>query len=301
MVPTRALVVCLVAGGLQAANGSADDGPCNALDVGCKQYLAGVYVESAQQAIKLKTSYPPGAKLRGGLPDKWYEYSAVYKCPANTPENPRTEVCGLALTFCDRLNPNGPGPFAWIYRRVVDEDGPVGGALWEVYGTTCFPHMVPGNSQPALTMQMIVDQFHRTPFALPQTSVTPPGNLTLVNLTTYYQLVWPTEGFEPGEIDTTSLVGHQVRIRPTLQELTYDFGDGSSQGPTKSLGGPWPDGDITHEYTSAATVNPAITAIYGGEVSIDGGEWLTIPASVTRVGPAEALDVRTSRNRLYVD
>ncbi len=230
----------------------------------------------------------------------YYRFSAVLHCDGNTPDNPADVFCGFAATFCMRLSPGGPGPFAWVYRRQFDQDDqPVGN--WELYGSTCFPSAVPERSGEGLSMAMIVEQFNRTPFALPTVAVQPPDNVTLVNFTTYYELVWPSEGFEPGEIDTTRLVGRQVQIRPSLQEVTYDFGDGTSKGPTTSLGGPWPDGDVTHEYVSAGAVAPSITAVYGGEVSIDGGPWLTIPASVTRVGPSEPLEVRTSRNRLYDD
>lgn len=146
---------------------------------------------------------------------------------------------------------------------------------------------------------MILEQFHRTDFALPQVVIQPPDGQTLVNLPVYFQLSWPSDGFEPGEVDTTTIVGHQVRIRPTLTGATYVTGDGASIGPTTSLGGPYPTGDITHEYTRAAEVAPYISVEYGGEVSVDGGAWSVIPGSATVEGPASPLQVLTSKNRLY--
>ncbi|MGB3829326.1 MAG: hypothetical protein WA962_11175 [Ornithinimicrobium sp.] len=148
---------------------------------------------------------------------------------------------------------------------------------------------------------MIVEQFNRTVFALPQASMEPPDGRTLVNLPTYFELQWPEEGFEPQEIDTTTLVGRQVRIRPTFQSATYVFGDGDAQGPTDSLGGTWPNGDITHTYLAKDTVNPYISVTYGGEVSVDGGDWADINASITVDGPPQPLEVLTSRNRLVAD
>ncbi len=148
---------------------------------------------------------------------------------------------------------------------------------------------------------MIIEQFHQTDFAPPQALMQPPDNRTLVNLPVYYQLAWPEEGFEPQEIDTTDLAGFSVRIRPTLQDVTYSFGDGSSEGPTTSLGGPYPTGDITHTYLSKGSVNPSISVTYGGEVSVDGDDWQTIDASVAIDGPAVPLEVLTSRNRLYLN
>ena len=84
-----------------------------------------------------------------------------------------------------------------------------------------------------------------------------------------------------------------------LESATYHFGDGESIGPTPSLGGPHPDGDVTHQYRDAATVEPHLTVVYGGEVSVDGSAWTTIPGSVTIEGPLNPLEVLTSRNRLY--
>ncbi|WP_299517914.1 hypothetical protein [uncultured Serinicoccus sp.] len=146
---------------------------------------------------------------------------------------------------------------------------------------------------------MLIEQFHRTDFALPTVRIQPPGQRTLVNLTVYYELVWPTEGFGPQEIDTTTIVGRQVRIRPTLVGATYLTGDGHRIGPTKSMGGSYPDGDITHEYTTREAVEPYISVEYGGEYSIDGGAWNTIPSSAIVDGPATPLEVVTSTNRLY--
>ena len=72
----------------------------------------------------------------------------------------------------------------------------------------------------------------------------------------------------------------------TLAGITYVTGDGASIGPTTSLGGPYPEGDITHTYTSAAAgLGPFIQVEYGGDVSVDGGEWITIPATATASPP----------------
>ncbi|MGB5952880.1 MAG: hypothetical protein WBG57_10280 [Ornithinimicrobium sp.] len=181
----------------------------------------------------------------------------------------------------------------------MTQEGDVG--EWEAIGTTCFPDVVPatsGPAAPALTIGQIVQQFHSTPFALPQTSTEPPGGQTLVNLPTFYALQWPESGIEPQEIDSTVLAGFNVQIRPTFVDATYDFGDGAGQGPVTSQGGTWPDGDIQHTYTVKETVNPSITVTYGGEYSVNGAEWLPIPGTATVTGPSAPLEVLTSRNRL---
>ncbi|MDO5500744.1 MAG: hypothetical protein Q4F67_13795 [Propionibacteriaceae bacterium] len=222
-------------------------------------------------------------------------------CHTNTPDRPKLEICGSAVEYCQTFAPDSPGPHGHIYRRVVDEDGPQG--LWEVLASTCFTPLVPSRSGvPAeeLTMEMIVEAFHRTDFALPQTLIQPPDGKTLVNLPVYFQLSWPEAGFQPEEVDTTTIAGHNVAIRPVLVGITYATGDGTVIGPTTDTGGPYPDGEITHEYTTSANgLEPYITVEYGGQVSIDGGAWNTIPATATINGPATTLDVLASRNRLY--
>ena len=252
-----------------------------------------------QEAAALAQEWPEGVDPVS--PTSWYEYVAVIDCiPPNSPDDPRREICTWAVTFCEERVPESFGPRSIIYRRIANIDGTTD--AWEVLSPTCFTDSVPPRSgEPAqgLTEAMILEQFHRTEFALPQIVIQPPDGQTLVNLPVYFQLSWPAAGFEPGEIDTTTIVGHQVRIRPTLVGVTYVTGDGASIGPTTSLGGPYPSGDITHDYTRAAQVTPHISVEYGGEVSVDGGAWSLIPGSATVEGPASPLQVLTSKNRLY--
>jgi hypothetical protein len=252
------------------------------------------------QVRALADSYPDGASAE--TPTSWYDYSAVINCHPNTPDQPRLEICGAAIEYCETYAPSSPGPYAIIFRRVADASGPLSG--WESVAPTCFTPFVPARSgEPAveLTEAMIVEQFHKTQFALPEAVIQPPDGSTLVNLPVYFELAWPEAGFEPTEVDTTTLVGREVRIRPTLAGVTYVTGDGASIGPTTSLGGPYPDGDIRHEYTTAAEVAPYISVEYGGEVSVDGGAWTTIPSTATVDGPAVPLQVLTSQNRLYTN
>lgn len=263
----------------------------------------GVYTGyTKSETVGLVDALPPGSDPAN--PSAIYQYVAVIDCiPPNSPEQPRLEICGYAVNFCLDNVPNSSGPRSIIYRRTANPDGSDPGA-WSEVGPTCWTDSVPAASgQPAvaLTEAMIVEQFHRTDFALPQAVIQPPDGTTLVNLPVYFELAWPEQGFEPSEVDTTTLVGHEVRIRPTLVGATYVTGDGGSIGPTTSLGGGYPDGDVTHTYEQAGEVAPYITVEFGGEVSVDGGDWTTIPSTATVDGPASPLQVLASRNRLYDD
>lgn len=250
----------------------------------------------------LARDYPEGASAES--PTSWYEYVGVIDCrPPNSISQPRLEICQSALDRCTGVGGYMVNAFTIIFRRTMDDSGVLDD--WAPIGGTCYTDAVParsGEDAVELTEAMIIEQFHRTDFALPQTILQPPDGRTLVNLPVYYQLTWPTDGFQPGEIDTTTIVGHQVQIKPTLIGITYLTGDGTTIGPTTSLGGPYPDGDITHTYTIAAeTLNPSIIVEYGGEVSVDGSPWRPIPGSATVTGPPTPLQVLTSKNRLYTN
>lgn len=157
---------------------------------------------------------------------------------------------------------------------------------------------MPGDTKPRLTLAMIKSQWAHTPFAKPEVSVQPKGNRTLVTLPIYVQVRWPTTGYQPDEVRTVTLIGHQVRIKPTHKSNRVTFGDGSVFGPSASMGGVYPTGDIRHAYEQGGKFSVQASATYGGQYSVDGGEWLDIPGATTLTGPAQSVEVVTSKNRL---
>ena len=185
---------------------------------------------------------------------KRYEYASVANCPGITPTSAnRNDFCKAAADACKGNTPEqGLGPSAKLYRRADDPKGTPTGP-WEQYGFTCFPQDAPGApKRPMLTMNQILAAFHDTNFAKPTVNIQPKGNVTLVRLETYFELQWPTVGFQPGEVDhpdPARMLGYQVDIEPVLNSVDYVYGDGSSSGPTTSLGGPYPSGDV-HKPTS---------------------------------------------------
>jgi hypothetical protein len=231
----------------------------------------------------------------GAAEKRSFEYTSVYACPNNVP-GAADVPCTGAIQGCAGNTPEqGQGPLVRMYRRELDAVGsPIGG--WAALGTTCFPELAPG--KPILGLGQILAAFHNTPWAKPEAHIQPEGNVTLVTLATYFEVSWPATGFQPGEIDTITLLGTPVRIRPTVQGFTYVFGDGTSFGPTASPGGPYPGGDITHAYPTAGTYDTRIDITYGGEFSVAGGTWVPIPETVTVAGRLQPLTVKTAHARL---
>jgi hypothetical protein len=141
---------------------------------------------------------------------------------------------------------------------------------------------------------MLQQAFARLDFAKPVTHVQPEGNVTLVNLPTYYQVRWPAAGYQPGEVATVTLLGRSVQIRPDAQQFTYDFGDGKRLGPTATMGGSYPDGDVQHLYTDTGSAPVHVRAAYTGEYRLPGGTWQNIELTVPIDGPAVAVQIKSA-------
>lgn len=243
--------------------------------------------------IQLPTGQAPG--YPAGVV---YQYGWATTCPNPDPESPdHDQACTDSNSRCAANPPSsGKGPAVYVYRRVLSTPP----TAWESLGWTCWPELVPGTSTPS--MAMIEAAFHVTRFALPTVNIQPEGDRTLVTLPTYFEVQWPEQGFEPEEIDTVdpaTMFGFDVRIRPMFVEARYDFGDGSAYGPTISLGGPYPGGDVVKTYDAAGRFDVQAEVVYRGEVSINGAEWIDVPGTATVPGAPVPLEVLTAGNHLY--
>jgi hypothetical protein len=241
-----------------------------------------------------------GLDLVTGKPDKRvFAYTSAMACPGGNPDGANNySGCVGAMQACaGNTAEQGQGPQVRLYRRELDPKGvPMTG--WQQIGTTCYPELVPG--EPVLGMGQILKAFRNTAWAKPTVHTQPEGNVTLVTLPTYFRVIWPEAGYQPGEVDTGTLLNTPVRIRPTLKSYTYVFGDGTRSEPTSSPGGTYPDGDITHAYPKAGTYNSHIDITYGGEFSVSGGDWIEIPDTITVPGPSQTLTVKTAHPRLVI-
>ena len=177
-----------------------------------------------------------------------------------------------------------------VLRRPTD-----GSAGWTATGCAA------AGGDGGLDLARVEAAFHDTVFALPAVSVQPAGGRTLVNLPTYFAVSWPTAGYQPDEVDhvdPAAMLGYHVDIRPLLGSVTYHFGDGTAYGPTTSMGGVFPDGDVVKTYTSPGTVQVRVDVTYAGQFRVDGGPWTAIPGTVTVQGVALRLEVAEATSRL---
>ena len=206
--------------------------------------------------------------------------------------------------MCQRTtDPEGLGPAVacsggkWIERA---SQLPGGWRSLETAGHTCFPELVPGAGH-ALTMAMIRDAFHDTDFSVPTVNIQPEGDVTLVNLPTFFEVKFPAAGFGPDEVDTPDparLLGYRIEVRPRLKSITYHLGT-TTIGPTTSLGGPHPTGDIRATYAQPGSHQVRADIVYTGQFRVGGSQWFDIPGDVDLQGTPVTLTVREATSRLY--
>lgn len=236
------------------------------------------------------------------LADPW-QYLTTFVCAIPTGgagDSVDVEVgCSGATLVCA----GGTELMRQVLGRALNPDGsPKGSGEWTKIGTTCLAEGLPGKALPSLAM--IREAFHTTNWATATVDSQPEGNVTLVNLPTYFRVTWSTKGFGPGEVDRvdpTTMLGAQVSIRPRLVGFTYHFGDGTSSGPTRSTGGVWPDGDIVHTYTKRGEMPARVEVEWGADFRINGGEWTRLPDTITVDQPVTSIQVREARAVLVND
>ncbi|GAA4394979.1 hypothetical protein GCM10023153_16590 [Ornithinibacter aureus] len=177
-----------------------------------------------------------------------YEYRSSSYCQTGDPDSGNPEdVCLRAYVVCQNQDIDaGDGPATRIWRREITTPP----SPWVQRVVTCFPDLADGPSGP--TMADIAAAFHDTDFTKATVNIQPEGDVTLVTLPTYFEARFPDAGFQPGEVDTVTLVGVPVDIRPGLNSITYHLGDRRTLGPTASLGGPYPKGDVVTTYPGQA-------------------------------------------------
>lgn len=279
---------------------SAGNGGCGRLRV-CQSTGDGIDTGMSRDSV-IGLPKAPGDDGKSALDVAYtgprYEYGWSTACGMNQPGSPAADsMCMGAVTACSDPA-GGPGPMSRIWRRTIQDGQPP--SEWALVGTTCWADVVPG-SRPTVTMAMIQNAFNLTPWAKPQITTQPKGDVTLVGLDTYYKVNWTPAGFQPEEIDAIDparMNGYQVDVRVKLDHFVWQFGDGQSFGPTNSEGGVYPSGNITHQYLAGGGYPASVNTTFAGDFRINGGAWAPIPNMVTVPGPPTTVTVKTAQAQL---
>lgn len=219
-------------------------------------------------------------------------------------------ACSATIIDC-RMAPGASGPPRLIWWRQE------GAEQW--YGPTqaCLPGYpappdvndptvprVAAPPPPVPTIDQVREAFMALPFAMPEVSMQPVGQKTLVNLPTFYEAVWPEgAGLKPGDVsEPVQLLSWSIEFKIASKDYRYDFGDDSSSDWTKSTGGVYPDGDITHTYETTGRRQVKVDARLVGQYRVNGGAWQDLGAVADlQDEPVAQLEVLGTRTRLVND
>jgi hypothetical protein len=209
--------------------------------------------------------------------------------------------CTDALTACQFRTPPSPGPLYLLWQRPTKPANQPWQYTGEYCGTDAAP---PGVAKPPPVPSMgdIQRAFRALPFSKPTVSIQPVGNVTLVNLPTYFQATWPGDaGLEPGDIShPVQLLSWSVEFRVAAHTYDFHYGDGTSSGPVTDAGGVYPDGAIRHTFTRPVpNAQVSVDATLTGQFRANGGAWVDVDTVANLQNePVTALEVKEARARL---
>jgi hypothetical protein len=211
--------------------------------------------------------------------------------------------CSYALLACQYRNPPSDKPLYFLWRKAkVPPDSP-----WTLVGDMCGVESAPPEAvpPPVPTLGQIQEAFRRLPFSKPTVQIEPRGNVTLVNLPTFYEATWPGDaGLQPGEVSQpVQLLSWSVEFKISSRSYTFHFGDGTTSGPLEDAGGGYPDGSVRHTYSApVAAARVRVDSRLSGQFRVNGGEWVDINAVADlQDEPVTTLQVREARARLYAN
>ena len=153
----------------------------------------------------------------------------------------------------------------------------------------------PDAADPQGLPELTLTDFRRLPLPAGTSRVQPGNGYTVINIDTnvYAEA-------DPVTLNTT-LLGLPVQVRATPARYTWDFGDGTTLGPTTDPGAPYPALRTTHQYTARGTYPITLTTHYTGEYSVAGGPWLPVTGEATVPSPPLPVQALAGHNQLIAD
>jgi hypothetical protein len=241
-------------------------------------------IGNGSQAGRVKVDFPP---LPAGAVDP-YSYSYGHACLSDGVGFGDSPSCGAARAAC-RERPEGM-LVSW-YRQL-------GGSEPERLESGClYPGAAPERPGGGSVVAVTEAQLRQLPIA-PAALGLQPGRHTLKGAETNVYADSAPQSFR------TTVLGRAVEVRVAPVEHRFDYGDGTSL-VSAAPGGPLPQqrwGEKTatsHRYTATGDYTLALTTVYAGEFSVEGGPFQPIPGTATVPSPTREVSVWRSQVRLY--
>ncbi|WP_371130755.1 PKD domain-containing protein [Arthrobacter sp. SDTb3-6] len=146
----------------------------------------------------------------------------------------------------------------------------------------------------------ISHEFQKTPVQ-PATVSSQPGPHTLRGQETNFYALAHEQQF------TITLLGQKIHLTATPTTYTWNYGDGTTWGPTPTAGAPLPDDRIgeqtqtSHIYTATGKYAITVTTHFTGTYSVNGGPALPIPGRGHIPSPPLSLTVWRAVTHNYAD
>lgn len=213
----------------------------------------------------------PGTDVYGQLPstgpDDPYIYKLEVACQGN--DGSLLPACTEALPDCNEAA-NGVAMY-WYRKLAVTPD-----ASWAfAKGPDCIYSSKPMDILEQIAAQ-INHEFQQTP-VIPATVNSQPGPHTLRGQETNFYADAKEQTFN------IVLLGQKVKITATPVSYTWDYGDGTTWGPTNISGAPLPADRIgeqtktSHIYTTTGKHIVNVTTHFNGSYTVNAGPTLPIP------------------------
>jgi len=220
-------------------------------------------------------------------------YIYEYRLACTTADQAIFANCAANLPACTAAK---GGVAVWWYHSLRGKKTPV----WAFdSGPTCIYDEKPIDVLKEIAAR-IEHEFKQLPVA-PATIGSQPGPHTLRGNNTNFYANATEQTFN------ITLLGQKVHITATPTTYTWNYGDGTTLGPTPSHGAPLPDDRIgeqtktSHAYTTTGKYTITLTTHYTGTYTVNNGPTLPIPGQGNIPSPPLHLTVWRAITRNYAD
>lgn len=149
-----------------------------------------------------------------------------------------------------------------------------------------------GGSAASITPALVRRAFDRLTLPSSELIIEPPNGKTLVNFATNF-----LTANDESTRHRVRLLGQRVVIEATPTSYIWHHGDGTTK-TTRSPGARYPELEVTHHYAKKGSYRPRVDTTYEGRFRVNGGDWSTIPGTVTVDGDPVELEVVGARPTL---
>ncbi len=258
----------------------------------------------ATASTTLKNPYPPTHSEGAGYPfSPRVAATRVQNCGppqvAGHISSQQTNVCAIAQQVCAVTTPAQLPKDPRVTTQITLTQQPDGS--WTPGAPQC--NVVPGQAaRPQVTAQMATDEARRL-LPHPDIRTTGGNSPTLVNIETVFWIDTPADR----TLGMVALLGYQVSLRAHVTQVSWDFGDGSTDttdNPEPAYRSDNPCDTVTcadyygHTYRDVGAPTITATITWNGQYRVDGGPWIDIVGTVSAPATSTTINVRQARGIL---